>query len=154
MKHQPYNNLKHSFTWLSASGLRLLNFMFLYHPGMSGRWAEEDKYGILSPFHLIFSRSSYVLCPQVNAPRPSSASNPLTSKKRPSLVIRNSCRVSGISEIRKRKNLLPLPAPGREGPAEIRRRNRRKDPLPDQNRRISEPPITPRLWRESSRGES
>lgn len=33
LKHQPYNNLKHSFTWLSASGLRLLNFMFLYHPG-------------------------------------------------------------------------------------------------------------------------
>jgi cyclin-dependent kinase 10 len=33
LKHQPYNNLKHSFTWLTASGLRLLNFLFLYHPG-------------------------------------------------------------------------------------------------------------------------
>jgi len=32
LKQQPYNNLKHRFAWLSASGLRLLNFLFMYDP--------------------------------------------------------------------------------------------------------------------------
>lgn len=31
-KEQPYNNLKHRFTWLSPAGLRLLNFLFMYDP--------------------------------------------------------------------------------------------------------------------------
>ena len=30
LKQQPYNNLKHKFPWLSAAGLRLLNFLFMY----------------------------------------------------------------------------------------------------------------------------
>merc|ERR1712179_255342 len=32
MGQQPYNNLKHKFPWLSAAGLRLLNFLFMYDP--------------------------------------------------------------------------------------------------------------------------
>ena len=32
LKQQPYNNLKHKFPWLSAAGLRLLNFLFMYDP--------------------------------------------------------------------------------------------------------------------------
>lgn len=31
-KEQPYNNLKHRFSWLSPAGLRLLNFLFMYDP--------------------------------------------------------------------------------------------------------------------------
>lgn len=32
LKHQPYNNLKQKFPWLSAAGLRLLNFLFMFDP--------------------------------------------------------------------------------------------------------------------------
>uniref|UniRef100_A0A0K2UQP4 cyclin-dependent kinase n=1 Tax=Lepeophtheirus salmonis TaxID=72036 RepID=A0A0K2UQP4_LEPSM len=32
LKVQPFNNLKHKFPWLSESGLRLLNFLFMYNP--------------------------------------------------------------------------------------------------------------------------
>ena len=32
LKNQPYNNLKHTFPWLSQAGLRLLNFLFMYDP--------------------------------------------------------------------------------------------------------------------------
>ena len=32
LKHQPYNNLKHRFSWLSAAGLSLLNQLFMYDP--------------------------------------------------------------------------------------------------------------------------
>ena len=32
LKSQPYNNLKHKFPWISAAGLRLLNFLFMYDP--------------------------------------------------------------------------------------------------------------------------
>jgi len=32
LKQQPYNNLKHKFPWLSAAGLRLLNFLFMFDP--------------------------------------------------------------------------------------------------------------------------
>ncbi|BES99689.1 S_TKc [Nesidiocoris tenuis] len=32
LKNQPYNNLKQRFPWLSAAGLRLLNFLFMYDP--------------------------------------------------------------------------------------------------------------------------
>uniref|UniRef100_T1IHJ0 Protein kinase domain-containing protein n=1 Tax=Strigamia maritima TaxID=126957 RepID=T1IHJ0_STRMM len=32
LRQQPYNNLKHIFPWLSAAGLRLLNFLFMYDP--------------------------------------------------------------------------------------------------------------------------
>jgi cyclin-dependent kinase 10 len=32
LKQQPYNNLKHVFTWLSQAGIRLLNFLFMYDP--------------------------------------------------------------------------------------------------------------------------
>lgn len=31
-KHQPYNNLKPRFSWLSASGIRLLNNLFRFDP--------------------------------------------------------------------------------------------------------------------------
>ena len=32
LKKQPYNNLRHTFPWLSPAGLRLLNFLFMYDP--------------------------------------------------------------------------------------------------------------------------
>lgn len=32
LSHQPYNNLKQRFQWLSPAGLRLLNFLFMYDP--------------------------------------------------------------------------------------------------------------------------
>lgn len=32
LKQQPYNNLKPKFQYLSAAGLRLLNFLFMYDP--------------------------------------------------------------------------------------------------------------------------
>jgi cyclin-dependent kinase 10 len=32
LKKQPYNNLRHTFPWLSEAGIRLLNFMFMYDP--------------------------------------------------------------------------------------------------------------------------
>ncbi|XP_070575994.1 cyclin-dependent kinase 10-like [Ptychodera flava] len=32
LKKQPYNNLKHKYSWLSEAGLRLLNSLFLYDP--------------------------------------------------------------------------------------------------------------------------
>lgn len=32
LKHQPYNNLKHTFPWLSQIGIDLLNSMFMYDP--------------------------------------------------------------------------------------------------------------------------
>lgn len=32
LKSQPYNNLKTKFPWISGSGLRLLNFLFMYDP--------------------------------------------------------------------------------------------------------------------------
>lgn len=32
IKHQPYNNIKQRFPWLSAAGLRLLNFLFMFDP--------------------------------------------------------------------------------------------------------------------------
>lgn len=31
-KHQPYNNLKHKFSWLSSAGLNLLNHMLMFDP--------------------------------------------------------------------------------------------------------------------------
>ena len=32
LKKQPYNNLRHTFPWLSQAGLRLLNRLFMYDP--------------------------------------------------------------------------------------------------------------------------
>lgn len=40
LKNQPYNNLKHKFPYLSAAGLRLLNFLFMYDPAKRAT-AEE-----------------------------------------------------------------------------------------------------------------
>ena len=32
LRKQPYNNLRHKFSWLSDAGIRLLNFMFMFDP--------------------------------------------------------------------------------------------------------------------------
>lgn len=40
LKKQPYNNIKHTFPWLTDSGVRLLNFLFMYDP--SKRATAED----------------------------------------------------------------------------------------------------------------
>ena len=32
LKKQPYNNLRHTFSWLTDAGIRLLNFLFMYDP--------------------------------------------------------------------------------------------------------------------------
>ncbi|KOB55525.1 Cdc2-related kinase, partial [Operophtera brumata] len=44
LKQQPYNNLKQRFPWLSAAGLRLLNFLFMYDPNKRAT-AEENMKG-------------------------------------------------------------------------------------------------------------
>jgi cyclin-dependent kinase 10 len=36
LKKQPYNNVKHTFTWVSPAGIRLLNFLFMYDPQKRG----------------------------------------------------------------------------------------------------------------------
>lgn len=40
LKKQPYNNLRHTFPWLSEAGVRLLNFLFMYDPNK--RATAED----------------------------------------------------------------------------------------------------------------
>ncbi|CAH8458653.1 unnamed protein product [Schistosoma turkestanicum] len=40
LKKQPYNNLRHTFPWLSDAGLRLLNFLFMYDPSKRARARE------------------------------------------------------------------------------------------------------------------
>ena len=40
LRKQPYNNLRHTFPWLSEAGLRLLNFLFMYDPNK--RATAED----------------------------------------------------------------------------------------------------------------
>ncbi|XP_054152927.1 cyclin-dependent kinase 10-like [Oppia nitens] len=32
LKHQPYNNIKYKFSWVSPAGIRLLNLLFMYDP--------------------------------------------------------------------------------------------------------------------------
>ncbi|KAL3860711.1 hypothetical protein ACJMK2_010797 [Sinanodonta woodiana] len=40
LRKQPYNNLRHTFTWLTDAGIRLLNFLFMYDPNKRAT-AEE-----------------------------------------------------------------------------------------------------------------
>ncbi|XP_067651255.1 cyclin-dependent kinase 10-like [Haliotis asinina] len=40
LRKQPYNNLRHTFPWLSDSGIRLLNFLFMFDPAK--RATAED----------------------------------------------------------------------------------------------------------------
>lgn len=40
LKKQPYNNLRHNFPWLSESGIRILNGLFMYDPNK--RASAED----------------------------------------------------------------------------------------------------------------
>lgn len=40
LKKQPYNNLRHKFSWLSDAGIRLLNFLFMFDPNK--RATAED----------------------------------------------------------------------------------------------------------------
>ncbi|KAI0219394.1 Cyclin-dependent kinase 10 [Lamellibrachia satsuma] len=46
LKKQPYNNLRHTFPWLSEAGLRLLNSIFVYHPDKRATAADclESSY--------------------------------------------------------------------------------------------------------------
>ncbi|XP_014675835.1 PREDICTED: cyclin-dependent kinase 10-like [Priapulus caudatus] len=41
LKQQPYNNMRHTFPWLSEAGLRLLNALFIYDPRQRAT-AEES----------------------------------------------------------------------------------------------------------------
>ena len=51
LKQQPYNNLKHRFSWLSSAGLSLLNQMFMYDPGKRASASEcmESSYFCENP---------------------------------------------------------------------------------------------------------
>ncbi|ESO81933.1 hypothetical protein LOTGIDRAFT_223686 [Lottia gigantea] len=40
LRQQPYNNIRHTFTWLSEAGIQLLNSLFMYDP--SKRLSAED----------------------------------------------------------------------------------------------------------------
>lgn len=42
-REQPYNNLKHTFRWLSPSGLHLLNALFTYDPDKRSTAGEALK---------------------------------------------------------------------------------------------------------------
>ncbi len=45
-KHQPYNNLRHKFSWLSESGIMLLQQLFTYDPSrrISAKSALQNSY--------------------------------------------------------------------------------------------------------------
>ena len=36
LKKQPYNNVRHTFPWLTDAGIRLLNLLFMYDPDIFG----------------------------------------------------------------------------------------------------------------------
>ena len=57
LKHQPYNNLKHKFPYLSAAGLRLLNFLFMYDPAKRATAEEclQSSYFREQPLRKLFS---------------------------------------------------------------------------------------------------
>lgn len=40
LKQQPYNNIKHTFNWVSPAGIRLINLLFMYDPNKRAT-AEE-----------------------------------------------------------------------------------------------------------------
>lgn len=52
IKHQPYNNLKHKFSWLSPAGLTLINHLLMYDPCKRATAAEclQNSYFIEKPF--------------------------------------------------------------------------------------------------------
>lgn len=52
LKKQPYNNLRHTFPWLSQAGLRLLNFLFMYDPNKRATAADalESSYFKEQPY--------------------------------------------------------------------------------------------------------
>lgn len=51
-KRQPYNNLKHKFSWLSPAGLTLINHLLMYDPCKRATAAEclQNSYFIEKPF--------------------------------------------------------------------------------------------------------
>jgi len=51
-KRQPYNNLKHKFSWLSPAGLTLINHMLMYDPCKRASAAEclQNSYFVEKPF--------------------------------------------------------------------------------------------------------
>ncbi|EDO29995.1 predicted protein [Nematostella vectensis] len=51
LKHQPYNNLKHKFSWVSQAGLSLLNYMLMYDPCKRATAAEslQSSYFVEKP---------------------------------------------------------------------------------------------------------
>lgn len=51
-KRQPYNNLKHKFSWLSPAGLTLLNHLLMYDPCKRATAVEclQNSYFIEKPF--------------------------------------------------------------------------------------------------------
>lgn len=57
LKQQPYNNLKQRFPWLSAAGLRLLNFLFMYDPKKRATAEEclQSSYFKEAPLRKFFS---------------------------------------------------------------------------------------------------
>ncbi|XP_064640928.1 cyclin-dependent kinase 10-like isoform X2 [Lineus longissimus] len=52
LKKQPYNNLRHTFPWLSEAGVRLLNFLFMYDPQKRASAADccDSSYFKEQPF--------------------------------------------------------------------------------------------------------
>jgi len=52
VKRQPYNNLKHKFSWLSPAGLTLINHLLMYDPCKRATAAEclQNSYFIEKPY--------------------------------------------------------------------------------------------------------
>lgn len=71
LKSQPYNQVKHVFTWLSEAGIRLLNFLFMYDPRkrataqecLISSYFKEQPLRKLQLFHEIsFINYSFTAC--------------------------------------------------------------------------------------------
>ena len=57
LKHQPYNNIKFTFSWVSAAGLRLLNALFMYDPSkrVTAEECLQSSYFKENPLRKTFS---------------------------------------------------------------------------------------------------
>lgn len=68
LKQQPYNNLKQKFPWLSAAGLRLLNFLFMYDPRKRATAEEclQSSYFKEAPLRMCI-RNNKIFCVAISS---------------------------------------------------------------------------------------
>lgn len=107
LRQQPYNNVKQTFPWLSAAGLRLLNFMFMYDP--SKRATAEDclRSSYFKEPPLPCDPELMPSFPQHRNQKPSSAATARLSALPPQLSSSSETQTN-VNEQRKRQNHPPL----------------------------------------------